>query len=117
MIDEWNLSSFNLTVPFVHTLIGHFIRATSCVNNCLLTQLAKQPIAWLQFNVVRWSRQLNEVQTSVRMRKNGDLSVFQGGLVSARQARIFMHHHLLYGELSEKEEISSEATVWTKMPC
>lgn len=51
------------------------------------------------------------------MRKNEDFIVFQGGLVGARQARIFMHHHLLYGELSEKEEISSEATVWTKMPC
>lgn len=41
-----------------------------------------------------------------------------GGLVlGARRARIFMHQHFLDGDLSEKEEISSDATVWTKMPC
>lgn len=41
------------------------------------------------------------------MGRKGDLSVFEGGLVVGARRAV----------LSEKEEISGEATVWMRMPC
>ncbi len=58
--------------------------------NCLVTQIANQPITWQQLNALRHLdvvRRLLKFKPSIRMGKKGDLSDFEHGMVvGARRA-------------------------------
>ncbi len=90
--------------------------------NCLVTQIANQPITWQQLNASRCGEDdLLKFKPSIRMGKKGDLSDFERGMVvGARRAGLsisktadllgFSHTTISrnYREWSEKEKISSE---------